>query len=69
MIQIVKEVGNMNKIVAVKRARACTVSMPQGMTIAGQSSMADLLNLVIPWSIPIQRNFYGKFSSYTAIFL
>ena len=54
-INIMKEVENVNKNMAIKRARACTVSMPQGMTMPGQRSLADLLNPVIPLSIPIQR--------------
>ena len=45
-----------NKIVPIKRARAHTASVPQGMTIAGWPSMADLLNLVVPWGVPVQRN-------------
>ena len=40
------------KITAIRRARAHTVSMPQGMTVAGCLSMADLLNLVVPLGIP-----------------
>ena len=48
--KIVKEVGNMNKIVPVKRARAHITSVPQGMTIVGWPSVADLLNMVIPWA-------------------
>ena len=56
MIKIMKEVENANNNAAVKRARAHTTSAPQGMTLAGWASMADLLNPVIPRSIPIQRN-------------
>ena len=56
MTKITKEVENAKKIASIKRARAHTMSVLQGMTIAGQPSMADLLNLVIPQSIPIQRN-------------
>ena len=54
--KIVKEVENMNKNVAIKRARAHTMSTPKGMTVVGQASVADLLNPVTPWSIPVQRN-------------
>ena len=56
-IKIVKEVGNMNKNVAIQSTRAHTARMPQVVTVAGLSSMADLLNLVIPRSITIQRNY------------
>ena len=54
--KIMKEVENAKKITSVKRARAHTVSMLQGMTIAGWPSMADMLNMVVRQSIPIQRN-------------
>ena len=56
MTKIAKEVGDVKKIRAIKRARAHTVGMTQGMTIVGQLSMVDLLNLVVLWGIPIQRN-------------
>ena len=56
MIKITKEVENTNKNVAVRRVRVCTASTPQDMIIAGQASVAGLLNPVIPQSIPIQRN-------------
>ena len=42
--------------VPIWKARAHTTSIPQGMTMVGHLSMADLLNLVVLWGIPIQRN-------------
>ena len=56
MTKIVKEVGNAKKIAPIRRARARTTSMPQGMTMVGHLSMVDLLNLIVPWGVPIQRN-------------
>ena len=50
-----KEVGN-TKIAPVQKARAHTVSIPQGTIMAGYLSMADLLNWVVLWGIPIQKN-------------
>ena len=32
------------------------MSVPLGMNVAGHLSAADLLNLVVLWSIPVQRN-------------
>ena len=51
----VKEVGNAG-IAPIQKARACTTSIPRGMAVGGHLSMADLLNLVVLWGIPIQRN-------------
>ena len=56
MTKITKEVGNTNKIAPIKRERAHTSSVPQGMTIVGLQSMADLLSLVVLQGIPILRN-------------
>ena len=50
-----KEVGSM-RIVPIQKARAHTVIMPLGMNVAGHLSMADLLKLVVLWSVPIQKN-------------
>ena len=50
-----KEVGSV-RIMPIQKARACTMSMPLGMNMAGCLSMADLLNLVVLRSIPIQKN-------------
>ena len=47
-----KEVGSM-RIVPIQKARAHTMSIPLDMSVAGHLSMADLLNLVVLWSIPI----------------
>ena len=46
----------MNKTMAVQGTRAHTTTAPQVMTIAWLLSVANLMNLVIPWSITIQRN-------------
>ena len=52
----VKEVGN-GGIAPIQKARACTMSIPWGMAMGGgHLSMADLLNLVVLWGIPVQRN-------------
>ena len=50
-----KEVGNV-KIMSVQKARGHTMSIPQGMIMVGRRSMADLLNLVVLWGVPIQKN-------------
>ena len=51
----VKEVESM-WIVPIQKARTCTMSMPLGMNMVGHLSVADLLNLVVLQSIPVQRN-------------
>ena len=47
-----KEVGSM-RIVPIQKAGAHTVSVPLDMSMVGHLSVADLLNLVVLWSIPI----------------
>ena len=51
----VKEVGNA-RIMPIQKARALIMSVPLGMIVVGHLSMADLLNLVVLWGIPIQKN-------------
>ena len=50
-----KEVGSV-RIMPIQKTRAHTMSVPLGMNVAGHLSMADLMNLVVLQSIPIQRN-------------
>ena len=57
MTKIAKGVGNMKKIAPAQKARASTASLPQGMTVVGQLSVVDLVNLVVLWGIPVQRNY------------
>ena len=56
VIKITKGVGNVSNNMAVQGTRAHTANMPQVMTIVGLSSMANVMNPVIPWSIAVQRN-------------
>ena len=55
-IKIAKGVGNANKNNAIQGIRACTASAPQVVTIVWLSSVADLMNPVIPQSLSISRN-------------
>ena len=50
-----KEVGNM-RIAPMQKIRAHTVSVPLGLIMAGHLSVAGLLNLVVLWGIPVQKN-------------
>ena len=50
-----KEVGS-TRITPIQKAGAHTMSVPLDMSVVGHLSMADLLNLVVLWSIPIRRN-------------
>ena len=40
----------------IQKAGACTMSIPLDMSVVGHLSMADLLNLIVLWSIPVRRN-------------